>query len=254
MSKGQTAKVAVVYHSGYGHTEVLAKKVAEGVVDGGAEVVLLKIESPVQDFDPLLTAASDADAIVFGAPTYMGDVSAPFKAFADASAKVFFTGGWKDKLAAGFTNSHSFAGDKSHALESLTILAAQHGMNWINLGIAPPNVTAAERGPDTINRVGSFIGLAGSLYLLGFNGLAFIMGWTGGYCLVALFLAPYLRKFGQFTIPDFLGARYGGNLPRMVGVVAVILHPGGCGPDVQRQIVLSTVPVITVPGLCTVCE
>lgn len=69
----------------------------------------------------------------------------------------------------------------------------------------------------------SFIGLAGSLYLLGFNGLAFIMGWTGGYCLVALFLAPYLRKFGQFTIPDFLGARYGGNLPRMVGVVAVIL-------------------------------
>ena len=161
MSKGQTAKVAVVYHSGYGHTEVLAKKVAEGVVDGGAEVVLLKIESPVQDFEPLLAAASDADAIIFGAPTYMGDVSAPFKAFADASAKVFFTGGWKDKLAAGFTNSHSFAGDKSHALESLTILAAQHGMNWINLGLAPPNVTAAERGPDTINRVGSFIGLAG---------------------------------------------------------------------------------------------
>ncbi|MBS0410672.1 MAG: flavodoxin family protein [Proteobacteria bacterium] len=161
MSKGQTAKVAVVYHSGYGHTEVLAKKVAEGVVDGGAEAVLLKIESPVQDFEPLLAAASDADAIIFGAPTYMGDVSAPFKAFADASAKVFFTGGWKDKLAAGFTNSHSFAGDKSHALESLTILAAQHGMNWINLGLAPPNVTAAERGPDTINRVGSFIGLAG---------------------------------------------------------------------------------------------
>lgn len=161
MSKGQTAKVAVVYHSGYGHTEVLAEKVAEGVVDGGAEAVLLKIESPVQDFEPLLAAASDADAIIFGAPTYMGDVSAPFKAFADASAKVFFTGGWKDKLAAGFTNSHSFAGDKSHALESLTILAAQHGMNWINLGLAPPNVTAAERGPDTINRVGSFIGLAG---------------------------------------------------------------------------------------------
>jgi NAD(P)H dehydrogenase (quinone) len=161
MSKGQTAKVAVVYHSGYGHTEVLAKKAAEGVVDGGAEVVLLKIESPVQDFEPLLNAASDADAIIFGAPTYMGDVSAPFKAFADASAKVFFTRGWQDKLAAGFTNSHSFAGDKSHALESLTILAAQHGMNWINLGIAPPNVTAAERGPDTINRVGSFIGLAG---------------------------------------------------------------------------------------------
>jgi cation/acetate symporter len=69
----------------------------------------------------------------------------------------------------------------------------------------------------------SFIGLAGTLYLTGYGGLAFIMGWTGGYCLVALFLAPYLRKFGQFTIPDFLGARYGGNLPRSIGIVAAIL-------------------------------
>ena len=60
----------------------------------------------------------------------------------------------------------------------------------------------------------SFIGLAGTLYLSGYNGLAFILGWTGGYCLVALLLAPYLRRFGEFTIPDFLGARYGGNLPR----------------------------------------
>lgn len=69
----------------------------------------------------------------------------------------------------------------------------------------------------------SFIGMAGTLYLTGYGGLAFIMGWTGGYCLVALFLAPYLRKFGQFTIPDFLGARFGGNLPRMVGIIGAIL-------------------------------
>jgi len=69
----------------------------------------------------------------------------------------------------------------------------------------------------------SFIGMAGTLYLTGFGGLAFVMGWTGGYCLVALFLAPYLRKFGQFTIPDFLGARYGGNIPRAVGILAAIL-------------------------------
>ncbi|MBS1136261.1 MAG: sodium symporter protein [Proteobacteria bacterium] len=69
----------------------------------------------------------------------------------------------------------------------------------------------------------SFIGMAGTLYLTGYDGLAFIMGWTGGYCLVALFLAPYLRKFGQFTIPDFLGARYGGNIPRLIGVVAAII-------------------------------
>ncbi|MCA3027678.1 MAG: cation acetate symporter [Rhodocyclaceae bacterium] len=69
----------------------------------------------------------------------------------------------------------------------------------------------------------SFIGMAGGLYLQGFDGLAFIMGWTGGYCLVALFLAPYLRKFGQFTIPDFLGARYGGNFVRTIGVIAAII-------------------------------
>jgi cation/acetate symporter len=69
----------------------------------------------------------------------------------------------------------------------------------------------------------SFIGMAGTLYLSGYGGLAFIMGWTGGYCLVALFLAPYLRKFGQFTIPDFLGARYGGNLCRLIGIFAAIL-------------------------------
>ena len=69
----------------------------------------------------------------------------------------------------------------------------------------------------------SFIGMAGTLYLTGYGGLAFILGWTGGYCLVALFLAPYLRKFGQFTIPDFLGARYEGNLPRLLGIIAAIL-------------------------------
>jgi cation/acetate symporter len=69
----------------------------------------------------------------------------------------------------------------------------------------------------------SFIGMAGTLYLSGYGGLAFIMGWTGGYCLVALFLAPYLRKFGQFTIPDFLGARYEGNAARLVGIIIAII-------------------------------
>src|SRR6266545_1481166 len=68
----------------------------------------------------------------------------------------------------------------------------------------------------------SFIGMAGTLYLSGFDGLAFVMGWTGGYVLVALFLAPYLRKFGQFTIPDFLGARYGGNIIRSIGIISAI--------------------------------
>ena len=160
MSNTPPAKVAVVYHSGFGHTEVLAQKVAQGVRDGGAEAVLLKVESPTQDFDPLLAAIDGADAVIFGAPTYMGDVSATFKAFIDATAKAWFTGAWQDKLASGFTNSHSFAGDKLHALTTLSVPAAQHGMNWVSLGLAAPNVTAAERGPDSLNRVGSFLGLA----------------------------------------------------------------------------------------------
>ncbi|CAD5367254.1 Uncharacterized symporter H16_A2524 [Rubrivivax sp. A210] len=68
----------------------------------------------------------------------------------------------------------------------------------------------------------SFIGTAGVLYLQGFAGLAYILGWTGGYCLVALLLAPYLRRYGQYTIPDFLGARYGGLMPRLIGAASAV--------------------------------
>src|SRR5260221_1721719 len=68
----------------------------------------------------------------------------------------------------------------------------------------------------------SFIGMAGTLFLSGYDGLAWVMGWTGGFCLVALFLAPYLRKFGQFTIPDFLAERYGGGIVRFMGVICAI--------------------------------
>ena len=69
----------------------------------------------------------------------------------------------------------------------------------------------------------SFIGMAGTLFLTGYQGLAYVMGWTGGYVLVALFLAPYLRRFGEYTIPDFLGARYEGNAARLVGVLATVM-------------------------------
>src|SRR5918993_3048311 len=68
----------------------------------------------------------------------------------------------------------------------------------------------------------SFVGMAGSLYLLGYDGLAFVLGWTGGYVLVAVLVAPYLRKFGAYTVPDFLSARYGGNLARFIGVIVLI--------------------------------
>lgn len=90
----------------------------------------------------------------------------------------------------------------------------------------PPIFNGAATAADWMSAA-SFISLAGGLYLLGFDGLAYILGWTGGYCLVALLIAPYLNKFGQYTIPDFLAARYtgcyGGNLVRIVAVVFTIL-------------------------------
>jgi cation/acetate symporter len=69
----------------------------------------------------------------------------------------------------------------------------------------------------------SFISMAGAIYALGYDGLAYVMGWTGGYVLLAVFLGPYLRKFGQYTIPDFLGARYGGNAARTLGIICAII-------------------------------
>ena len=150
-------KVAIVYHSGYGHTAVLADSVAQGVRDSGAEAVLLKVEGFDQDFDPLFSEIADADAVIFGAPTYMGDVSAQFKAFADASSKPWYTQEWKDKLAAGFTVSGSLSGDKLQALTSMSVLAAQHGMIWVSTGI-PSGAATGNTGPDGVNRLGSFLG------------------------------------------------------------------------------------------------
>ena len=151
------SNVAIVYHSGFGHTKALAEAVAAGAqAVPGIKTSLI----PVAEAEAREAELDAADAIIFGSPTYMGSVSADFAKFNEWTSKRWMARAWQNKLAAGFTNSHSFAGDKGHALESLTILAAQHGMNWVNLGLAPPNVTAAERGPDTINRVGSFLGVA----------------------------------------------------------------------------------------------
>ena len=153
--------VAIVYHSGYGHTAALARHVAEGVAAAGATPELLVVESPTQDFTPFHDRITKADAVIFGAPTYMGDVSATFKAFEESTSALFGSRAWRDKLAAGFTNSHSFAGDKQHALQSLATFASQHSMLWLSLGEAPPAVTARERGADTVNISGFFLGLAG---------------------------------------------------------------------------------------------
>ena len=145
-------KIAIVYHSGYGHTRKVAEAVAEG--SGGA---LLAIDAegnlPAGGWEQLAAA----DAIVFGAPTYMGGPSWQFKKFADASSKPWFGQVWKDKLAAGFTNSASLNGDKHSTLHYLMTLAMQHGMLWVGTGMMPANGKAATR--DDVNNVGSSAGL-----------------------------------------------------------------------------------------------
>ena len=146
------SNIVIVYHSGYGHTKKVAEAVAEG--SGGA---LLAIDAdgnlPEAGWQQLL----DAKAIVFGSPTYMGSVSWQFKKFADASSKPWFTQAWKNKLAAGFTNSASMNGDKLSTLHYLFTLSQQHGMLWTGTGLMPSNSKAATR--DDLNYVASFSGL-----------------------------------------------------------------------------------------------
>src|ERR1043166_9607414 len=129
-------KVAIVYHSGYGHTHEQAKAVAEGAAKvPNTQVELIRLEGPGQDFAPLLPRLADADAIILGSPTYMGSISAALKAFMETTSKVW--GQWTDKLAAGFTNSASQNGDKLNSLVQIAIFAAQHGMQWVPLGLMP---------------------------------------------------------------------------------------------------------------------
>lgn len=148
------ARVAVVYHSGFGHTKVLAEAVAQGArTVAGTRVSLI----PVEELPTRGAELDAADAIVFGAPTYMGSVSAPFKAFMDGTSKVWAAQGWKDKVAAGFTNSASQSGDKLNTLVQLAIFAMQHGMVWIGLDLLPGNNSSTGSVAD-LNRLGSFVG------------------------------------------------------------------------------------------------
>jgi NAD(P)H dehydrogenase (quinone) len=150
--------VAIVYHSGYGHTAVVADQVAQGVTEAGATPKLLRITGVDQNFDEFLADITAADAVIFGAPTYMGGPSAPFKVFADATSKPWFTQAWKDKIAAGFTNSLSLSGDKLSTLSYFSVLAAQQGMVWVGTGL-PPGASTGDVSVEGINRVGSSLGL-----------------------------------------------------------------------------------------------
>ena len=148
------AKIIVVYHSGYGHTQRLAQSVAQGA---GAELLAIDAEGnlPEGGWDALAAA----DAIILGSPTYMGSVSWQFKKFADASSKPWYTQQWKDKIFAAFTNSSNINGDKLSTLHYMFTLAMQHGGIWVGNGVSFHNTKASQR--DDVGDLASSSGVMG---------------------------------------------------------------------------------------------
>jgi NAD(P)H dehydrogenase (quinone) len=153
--------VAIIYHSGFGHTQLQAEAVERGAVNiEGVETLLLTAEEAGVDLGRL----DDADAIIFGSPTYMGSLSAEMKKFLETAAAKWFTQAWKDKVAGAFTNSSSLSGDKLNTLVGLMINAMQQGMIFVGLGMHPAasDPDSMNRiqgpGPEVLNRVGSSIG------------------------------------------------------------------------------------------------
>ena len=153
-----STSIAVVYHSGYGHTEVIAQAVAEGAnsIDGVDVTLVLAgdIDSPEAD---ALEQLDSADALIFGSPTYMGSASAVFKGFMEATSTRWMEQRWANKLGAGFTNSGSMNGDKQNTLIEFFTFAMQHGMAWVGLGQMPGNNHSGGSEHDA-NRLGASIG------------------------------------------------------------------------------------------------
>jgi NAD(P)H dehydrogenase (quinone) len=149
-------QISIVYDSGYGHTARVAKAVAAGArsVDG-ADVRLIAIADGPMDWEVL----ENSDAIIFGSPTYNGMISARLKQFFEDSTKTAWTPQkWRNKLAAGFTNSGAQHGDKLNSLISMALFAAQHGMIWVGLDMMPGNSSSTGSEND-LNRHGSWLGV-----------------------------------------------------------------------------------------------
>ncbi|MGB1239096.1 MAG: flavodoxin family protein [Pseudomonadales bacterium] len=147
--------LAVVYHSDQGHTLQQAKAIAAGASEvSGVTAELFAVEQVVDQPSVL----NDMDAIVFGSPTYLGNVSATFKAFMDATSPIWFAQQWEGKLAAGFTHSQSLGGDKLSTLISMSIFAAQHGMIWVGQAQMNTSPPGAPGHPDAFNRTGTMLG------------------------------------------------------------------------------------------------
>jgi len=147
-------KLAIIVHSGYGHTQFFAKHVLEGAKNiQGVTTDLLTIEEATQKMAQL----GSYDGFIFGSPTYMGSVSGPFKTFMDTTGGIWQKQEWKDKFAAGFTVSGSPSGDKQTTLITLIVFAAQHGMLWIGNSIFPETYLGV-KAEDAANRLGSYLG------------------------------------------------------------------------------------------------
>ncbi len=146
--------IAIVYHSGFGHTKVQAEAVLAGV-DQVPTIHPNLI--PVDNVEDNWTVLDNADAIIFGSPTYFAGPSAQFKTFMDATSSRWLDQVWANKLAAGFTNSAGASGDKLATLQHLSLFAFQHAMVWVGLGLPPGNHTSTG-SPDDLNRLSSFIG------------------------------------------------------------------------------------------------
>ena len=151
--------VVTVYHSGYGHTAVVAEAVNSGVSEvSGVDAVLIdagELNSPdAAGFSVL----DNADAVIFGAPTYMGSASAVFKTFMVSSSSRWMEQKWANKIAGGFTNSGAMNGDKQNTLVEFMTFSMQHGMVWVGLGQMPGNNHSGGSESDP-NRLGATIGL-----------------------------------------------------------------------------------------------
>ncbi len=146
--------LAIAFHSGFGHTAVLADAVAAGAREAGADVSVIAVDHITDtDWDIL----DGADGIVFGSATYMGNVSAGFQAFAEQTGRRCLNGTWRDKVAAGFTNSGAKSGDKVNTLVSLAVFAAQHHMHWVNLGLGA-GWNSSTGSENDLNRLGFWLG------------------------------------------------------------------------------------------------
>lgn len=161
------SNIAIVYFSGMGHTHLMAEAVAAGakkVADTTVDLLRITGEQITEGRwkdDAIMEKLNQADAIVFGSPTYMGGIAAQFKAFID-NAGVWFEQGWKDKIAGGFTHSGSLSGDKQGTLLYLAIHAAQQSMIWVSSGELPSSYFGKD---DNVNRLGSFMGVMGQSML-----------------------------------------------------------------------------------------